>query len=413
MFLLAMSPIDRPGSVSGQAGNDKTQGAKDPESLLLSSINNASNIPIRPSFDPNAFGAGVGMLLGDELKSDMTEREFREAVVKSLEDKTGIPSDEKRMAAVNTFITDMKNGTPPEGYHGDGRTQYLFLLNLWKDPSSSNINLREASNQINQSGNVGDVNAPANISGDPEHCDQSLKASLKAAIDAVINSGNELDFGKIDSQIFSNLEEALVQKTGIQKDDKREGLLQDFFRGTAYPPHPIVTGRPPNIEALKKLEVKDLIKLWQEPHWFPKLLCCSPDTKIRTNNGERRIADIKAGDLVLTDGEKPVRVKEINQVKAKDHKVLKITLNDRTVLEISPGHPTGDGRKLSDLKAGDVLDGRTVIETKLIPYASEYTYDILPDSKTGNYYANGVLIGSTLNDLQLKAKEFDTAVASY
>ena len=141
-----------------------------------------------------------------------------------------------------------------------------------------------------------------------------------------------------------------------------------------------------------------MVEFWKNPHAFGGgPICCSPDTKIRTNAGERRISDIKVGDIVLTDSEKPVKVKRISQVKVINHKILKITLNDGTILEISPGHPTADGRTLGDLKNGELLNGQIVIKTKLIPYAYEYTYDILPDSKTGHYYANGVLIGSTLS----------------
>ena len=132
------------------------------------------------------------------------------------------------------------------------------------------------------------------------------------------------------------------------------------------------------------------------PPGCPVPICCSPDTRIKTTGEQKRIADIKKGELVLTDGGKAVKVKKVSKTPVKNHKVLKVLLNDGTILEISPEHPTADGRKLKDLKMGDILDGRLVVETKLIPYIYGYTYDILPDSASGNYYANGVLIGSTL-----------------
>ena len=132
------------------------------------------------------------------------------------------------------------------------------------------------------------------------------------------------------------------------------------------------------------------------PPGCPVPICLSPDTKIRTNGVQKRIADIKKGDIVLSDEEKPVKVIKINSVEVKQHKILRILFNDATVLEISPNHPTADGRLFKDLKMGDVVDGRLVVETKSIPYKYKYTYDILPDSMTGYYYANGILIGSTL-----------------
>ena len=132
------------------------------------------------------------------------------------------------------------------------------------------------------------------------------------------------------------------------------------------------------------------------PPSCPVPICCSPDTRIRTTGIQKRIADILEGDLVLTDSEKPVRVIKVSRTEVKNHKILKVSLNDGIVLEISPGHPTSDGKLVKDLKIGDLIDGHIVIEVKQIPYNYKYTYDILPDSKTGNYYANGVLIGSTL-----------------
>jgi len=66
------------------------------------------------------------------------------------------------------------------------------------------------------------------------------------------------------------------------------------------------------------------------------------------------------------------------------------------VLEISGVHPTADGRTFADLHSGDDLDGVRVVGASVIPYAHDATYDILPDSDTGTYFAAGVLIGSTL-----------------
>ncbi len=132
------------------------------------------------------------------------------------------------------------------------------------------------------------------------------------------------------------------------------------------------------------------------PPGCPVPICCSYNTRIKTTGLEKNIADIKERDLVISDENKPVRVIKVSKIEVKNHQVLKITLNDATVLELSPGHPTSDGRLVKDLMVGDKIDNRIVIEIKLIPYKYKYTYDILPDSKSGNYYANGVLIGSTL-----------------
>jgi len=124
--------------------------------------------------------------------------------------------------------------------------------------------------------------------------------------------------------------------------------------------------------------------------------CCSADTRVRTSSVDKRIQDIKRGDLVISDGNKSAKIIKINKIETKKHKILFIRLNDGTVLEISPEHLTSNGKKFKDLKLGDVIDGRLVVEIKLKNYNYKYTYDILPDSQSGNYFANGVLIGSTL-----------------
>ena len=66
------------------------------------------------------------------------------------------------------------------------------------------------------------------------------------------------------------------------------------------------------------------------------------------------------------------------------------------VLEISDIHPTADGRLFADLRAGGSLYGMEILDSRIIPYTHPYTYDILPDSDTGTYFAGGALIGSTL-----------------
>lgn len=124
--------------------------------------------------------------------------------------------------------------------------------------------------------------------------------------------------------------------------------------------------------------------------------CLSPDTRIKTDGIQKRIADIKVGDIVISDDDNKVKVIKIKKIEAKKYKILKVEFNDGTILEISPNHPTSDGRLFKDLMMGDIVNNRIVIETKLIQYNYKYTYDILPDSEKGNYYANSVLVGSTL-----------------
>jgi len=58
----------------------------------------------------------------------------------------------------------------------------------------------------------------------------------------------------------------------------------------------------------------------------------------------------------------------------------------------------------------DGSDGVRVVAASVVPYAHDATYDILPDSDTGTYFAGGILIGSTLaRGLSLEASNATAA----
>lgn len=128
-------------------------------------------------------------------------------------------------------------------------------------------------------------------------------------------------------------------------------------------------------------------------------MCTSPDTPIATPSGDRPIASLREGDLVysIDAGQvAAVRIKAVTSMPAPGHVVVEVSLATGAVLRISPKHPTGDGRSFADLTAGSLLDGVEILSARSVPYAHDRTFDILPDSDTGTYYAGGVLIGSTL-----------------
>jgi hypothetical protein len=137
--------------------------------------------------------------------------------------------------------------------------------------------------------------------------------------------------------------------------------------------------------------------------------CASPETRIATPNGERRLADLEVGDLVYSVDRlqiRPVPIARVNRVAVSNHRVLRVTFAGGAAIEMSAGHPTADGRPLAALRPGDELDGSTVIGIETIPYAYSHTYDILPASDSGAYFASGVLVGSTLSRLSLRKPEW-------
>ena len=78
------------------------------------------------------------------------------------------------------------------------------------------------------------------------------------------------------------------------------------------------------------------------------------------------------------------------------HQMVHVILNDGREVFASPGHPIGDGRTFNDLSVGESLNGSGIITAEKVSYNKNYTYDILPSGATGFYWANGILIGSTL-----------------
>jgi hypothetical protein len=128
-------------------------------------------------------------------------------------------------------------------------------------------------------------------------------------------------------------------------------------------------------------------------------MCASPDTRIATPSGEREIASLRPGDLVYSVEDEAIVIVpllETSRTPVTNHEVVRVTLASGSILEISARHPTADGRPFGDLRPGSELDGHRVVAVDIVPYAHPFTYDILPRSSSGAYYAGGALIGSTL-----------------
>ncbi len=133
----------------------------------------------------------------------------------------------------------------------------------------------------------------------------------------------------------------------------------------------------------------------------PRPICLSGDTHIGTPRGDVAVKDAKEGMSVWTVDERGQKIESVIILTGKTsapvgHKVVHIQLSDGRNLYVSPGHKVADARKAGDLRGGDILQGATVLSASLIPYMEEYTYDILPQGGTGMYFADGILLQSTL-----------------
>jgi hypothetical protein len=128
--------------------------------------------------------------------------------------------------------------------------------------------------------------------------------------------------------------------------------------------------------------------------------CAAPDTPIATPTGDRPIADLVPGDLVYSvdgDSVRAVPIARINRVPVLNHEVLHVTFDNGRSIDMTAGHPLADGRELSALRPGSEVFGHTVVAVTTIPYVHAATYDILPRSTSGAYFASDVLVGSTLH----------------
>jgi Hint domain-containing protein len=130
-------------------------------------------------------------------------------------------------------------------------------------------------------------------------------------------------------------------------------------------------------------------------------ICLAAGTLIDTPRGAVRVESLQVGDQVWTLNEANERVMAVilkaGSVRVPvTHQVVHLVLNDGRELWASPGHPTADGRRLADLNVGDALDGARVTLVERMHYQGYATYDLLPAGNTGFYWANGILVGSTL-----------------
>ena len=130
-------------------------------------------------------------------------------------------------------------------------------------------------------------------------------------------------------------------------------------------------------------------------------ICLAASTLIATPRGPVLVTDLRVGMVVWTqaaDGSRvAAAVVAVGSMEAPPgHEMVHVVLADGRELLVSPGHQTADGRAIGSLRAGDALDGSTVVSADRVPYTGGKTYDILPAGATGHYWANGILMSSTL-----------------
>jgi len=150
------------------------------------------------------------------------------------------------------------------------------------------------------------------------------------------------------------------------------------------------------------IDANGAIEVKKQESSFPSCpICLAAGTLIDTPLGAVAVERLRMGDPVWTLNEEGERVagkilKTSHVPVPSTHQMIHVILTDGRELWTSSGHPTANGQRFSDLQVNDMLDGAHVILVERLPYVGTATYDLLPSGDTGLYWANGILMGSTL-----------------
>ena len=139
----------------------------------------------------------------------------------------------------------------------------------------------------------------------------------------------------------------------------------------------------------------------REPCFNTCPICLTKGTLIDTPDGLVPVQDVTMGFLVWTMDEAGNRmvapvIDTIATPVPPGFAVVEVALDDGRTVRASPGHPTADWRPLGDYRVGEKLDGRAVASIERVRYEGGFTYDLRPAGSTGLYWANGVLLMTTL-----------------
>jgi hypothetical protein len=133
----------------------------------------------------------------------------------------------------------------------------------------------------------------------------------------------------------------------------------------------------------------------------PCPICLSIGTRIDTPEGPIPVERLRLGDPVWTLDANGRRIAgtviALGSTPAPvGHQVVRLALDDGRTVTASPGHPLADGRRLGELRVGDVVDGSLVVAADRVPYTGEETFDLVTSGPTGLYLAGGIPLDSTI-----------------
>jgi hypothetical protein len=130
-------------------------------------------------------------------------------------------------------------------------------------------------------------------------------------------------------------------------------------------------------------------------------ICLAAESVISTPTGPFGVSNIHPGMHVWSvapDGRKvdAIVLKTAIRVAAPGSELVHILLVDGRELTASAPHELADGRSIGSLQAGDRVQGSLVVRIDVFDDSFGRTYDLLPSGITGEYWADGILLRSTL-----------------
>jgi predicted lipoprotein with Yx(FWY)xxD motif len=133
----------------------------------------------------------------------------------------------------------------------------------------------------------------------------------------------------------------------------------------------------------------------------PRGYCLSVAARISTSTGSVPVADVKPGMSVwstdLAGRRILVKILRVHHTAvSSSHRMVRLRLADGRHVLVSLGHPLPNGKPVATLVAGQQFEGTRVVSAARVRYGKPYTYDLLPAGPTHTYFADGVLLGSTL-----------------
>jgi hypothetical protein len=216
---------------------------------------------------------------------------------------------------------------------------------------------------------------------------------------------NQLEFAAILTQLNLTLQTNYSDsdKLAIYREHKKITLAVSVTAADDGYSFTIRTGQNQGKTIQGTISAFGVIKVLKEDTSFNTCpICLAKGTLIDTPEGSIQVENLRIGQIVWSkDGEgnrvaEPI-LKISRTLVPADFQILKITLGDGRSVTASPGHPTSDMKALSEYRVGDTLDSGRILSVQLLTYGSDATYDILPGGTSGLYWANNILLMSTLS----------------